>query len=153
MLSQDGTRQQIVKLISGNDLAVDSNLITQDISQCKLNGKVVDNQGNMTVLNYTKEKKFQKTTITLNNIVRNENSTTVSNTYLQYDWQEQNGTITDLNTTIFIKGEQRYVFSYSNQKRTTTITEKAGKVTQTKTIKGFVVPSIKTEGDSLKVNY
>ncbi len=41
MLSKDGIRQEIVKLITGNDMHVDTDLVTQDVSQCKLNGKVV----------------------------------------------------------------------------------------------------------------
>jgi hypothetical protein len=41
MPSQDGIRQKIVNLISGSSLNVGSNLITQDISQCKLDGKAI----------------------------------------------------------------------------------------------------------------
>ncbi len=41
MLSQNGIRQQIVNLVSGSDLNVESNLVTQDISQCKLKQKAV----------------------------------------------------------------------------------------------------------------
>ena len=57
LLSQDGTRQQIVNLISGSSLPVSSKIVTQDASQCQLNGKavivfspidisIVDGQGN-----------------------------------------------------------------------------------------------------------
>jgi len=42
LLSADGSRQEIVNLISGSNLAVNSNLITQDASQCKLNGKAIE---------------------------------------------------------------------------------------------------------------
>lgn len=41
MLSQDGSRQQIVNLISGSTLAVDGEKITQNIAECKLNGKAI----------------------------------------------------------------------------------------------------------------
>lgn len=41
MLSQNGIRQQIVNLVSGSNLNVESNLVTQDISQCKLKQKAV----------------------------------------------------------------------------------------------------------------
>jgi triacylglycerol esterase/lipase EstA (alpha/beta hydrolase family) len=41
MLSQDGTRQEIVNLIAGSNLSTGSNLITQDIAQCNLNGKAI----------------------------------------------------------------------------------------------------------------
>jgi hypothetical protein len=41
MPSQDGIRQQVVNIISGSSLSIDGNKITQDISQCKLNGKAV----------------------------------------------------------------------------------------------------------------
>lgn len=57
MLSQDGIRQKIVNILSGSTTNISSELITQDISECKLNGKaisiyspldidIVDNQGN-----------------------------------------------------------------------------------------------------------
>ncbi len=41
MPSQDGVRQQIVNLLSGSNLSVSDNLITQDISRCNLNGKAI----------------------------------------------------------------------------------------------------------------
>ena len=41
MLSQDNIRQQIMNIISGSSLAVDSSKISQDISECKLNGKAI----------------------------------------------------------------------------------------------------------------
>lgn len=40
MLSQNGIRQQIVNIISESNLSTE-NLITQDISQCKLNGRAI----------------------------------------------------------------------------------------------------------------
>jgi len=39
MPSQNGIKQEIVNLISGSNLNVGSDLITQDINQCQLNGK------------------------------------------------------------------------------------------------------------------
>ena len=41
MLSQDGIRQEIVNIISGSTLSVSSSLITQDITQCHLNGQAI----------------------------------------------------------------------------------------------------------------
>lgn len=41
MLSQNGGRQKIVNLISGSNLAVSNNLITQDIDKCRLDGKAI----------------------------------------------------------------------------------------------------------------
>lgn len=41
MLSQNGIRQQIVNLVSGSNLNVENNLVTQDISQCNLKQKAV----------------------------------------------------------------------------------------------------------------
>ncbi|OGI78974.1 hypothetical protein A3F19_03055 [Candidatus Nomurabacteria bacterium RIFCSPHIGHO2_12_FULL_37_29] len=41
MLSQDNIRQQIVNIISGSSLIVDDTKISQDISECKLNGKAI----------------------------------------------------------------------------------------------------------------
>jgi hypothetical protein len=41
MLSQNGIRQEIVNLISGSELTVLDSLVTQDISQCQLNGKAI----------------------------------------------------------------------------------------------------------------
>ena len=41
MLSADGSRQEIVNLVSGSNLDVANNLITQDINECNLNGKAI----------------------------------------------------------------------------------------------------------------
>lgn len=41
MPSEDGIRQEIVNLLSGSNLNISNNLITQDISQCQLNGKAI----------------------------------------------------------------------------------------------------------------
>ncbi len=41
MLTQNGTRQQIVNLISSSNLDVPSNLVTKDISECNLNGEAI----------------------------------------------------------------------------------------------------------------
>jgi len=41
LLSQDGTRQKIVNLISGSNLPVNSKIVTQDQNQCQLNGKAI----------------------------------------------------------------------------------------------------------------
>ena len=41
MLSQEGIRQTIVNIISNNTLPVDNRLVTQDITECKLNGKAI----------------------------------------------------------------------------------------------------------------
>lgn len=41
LMSQDGTRQQIVNILSGGNLSVSSDLVTQDISKCELNGKAI----------------------------------------------------------------------------------------------------------------
>jgi len=41
MPSQNGIRQEIVNLISGSNLLVSSDSITQDISKCNLNGKAI----------------------------------------------------------------------------------------------------------------
>lgn len=41
MMSQDGSRQEIVNLISGSTLEVKPKFITQDISKCNLNGKAI----------------------------------------------------------------------------------------------------------------
>lgn len=41
LLSQDGTRQEIVNLISGSNLSVNQNVVTQDSSKCQLNGKAI----------------------------------------------------------------------------------------------------------------
>lgn len=57
MLGQNGIKQKIISILSGNDVTISDKLITQDISSCNLNGKaisifspvdidIVDNQGN-----------------------------------------------------------------------------------------------------------
>ena len=42
LLSTDGSRQEIVNLISGSVLPIDSKLVTQDVNQCQLTGKIVE---------------------------------------------------------------------------------------------------------------
>lgn len=41
MLSANGSRQEIVNLISGSNLSIPNNLITQDLNQCQLNGRAI----------------------------------------------------------------------------------------------------------------
>lgn len=41
LLSQDGTRQEIVNLISGSNLSVDPKIVTQNSNSCQLNGKAI----------------------------------------------------------------------------------------------------------------
>lgn len=41
MLSADGSRQKIVNLISGSNLNIANNLISQNINECNLNGKAI----------------------------------------------------------------------------------------------------------------
>ena len=41
MLSQEGTLQQIANIISGSNLTVDPQKVTQNIEECKLNGKAI----------------------------------------------------------------------------------------------------------------
>ena len=41
MMSQDGSRQQIVNILAGSALEVKPELISQDIAECKLNGKAI----------------------------------------------------------------------------------------------------------------
>ncbi len=41
LMSADGSRQEIVNILSGSSLLVDGNKITQDISKCQLNGKAI----------------------------------------------------------------------------------------------------------------
>jgi pimeloyl-ACP methyl ester carboxylesterase len=41
LLSSDGSRQEIVNLISGSSLPLGNNLVTQDLSKCQLNGKAI----------------------------------------------------------------------------------------------------------------
>jgi hypothetical protein len=42
MLSQDGIRQEIVNLLSGSSLNIDNKLITQDNSECELDGNFIE---------------------------------------------------------------------------------------------------------------
>ncbi|MDO8626746.1 MAG: hypothetical protein Q7K39_04865, partial [Candidatus Magasanikbacteria bacterium] len=41
MMTQDGSRQKIVNIFSGSSLNVASEVITQDIAECQLNGKAI----------------------------------------------------------------------------------------------------------------
>ncbi len=42
LMSQDGSRQKIVNLVLGTNIPVDSNLVTQNVNECQLNGKVIE---------------------------------------------------------------------------------------------------------------
>ena len=42
LLSKDGSRQQIVNIISNSNLQVSPDIITQDVSKCQLNGKAIE---------------------------------------------------------------------------------------------------------------
>jgi len=77
----------------------------------------------------------------------------VPNTNILYDWQEKKGILTDLDTKVTIKGEEKYVFNYKKAINSTTIREKKGKNVITTTKPGFVVVALITNQDDLNVSY
>lgn len=110
--------------------------------------------GNTTVIPFTQ---FRENSTTLkfsyNKIIRNGITTTVPNTNILYDWQETKGVLTGLNTKITVRGVEKYVFSYRKANSVTTIKETTNAGTVTTTKPGFVVVTVKTDGDGLKVSY
>lgn len=86
-------------------------------------------------------------------IIRNGVTTKVPNNSVSYDWKEKKGSITDLNTRITIKGMEKYLFNYKKATDITTIKVKTNSKIVTTTQSGFIVVTIKTDGDNLKVSY
>jgi pimeloyl-ACP methyl ester carboxylesterase len=113
-----------------------------------------DNAGNVTVIPFTKYKELPtRLKFSYYKIIRNGITTIVPNTNITYDWQENKGVLTDLDTKVTIKGVEKYVFNYKKGNNATIIKEKKGLVIVTITKPGFVVVTVKTEGDSIKVSY
>ncbi|MBI4155720.1 MAG: hypothetical protein HY507_00620 [Candidatus Zambryskibacteria bacterium] len=113
-----------------------------------------DNAGNTTVIPFIRLKELPtRLRLTYNKITRNGVTINVPKTNIVYDWQEKKGILTDLDTRVVIKGEEKYIFNYKKAKNVTTIKEKIGKNRQTKTVNGFVVVTVKTERDGLVVDY
>ncbi|MDP2693238.1 MAG: hypothetical protein Q8O88_06440, partial [bacterium] len=110
--------------------------------------------GNTTIIPFTQ---FRENSTTLkfsyNKIIRNGITTTAPNTNILYDWQETKGVLTGLNTKITVRGVEKYVFSYRKANNVTIIKETTSAGTVTTTKPGFVVVTVKTDGDGLKVSY
>ena len=115
---------------------------------------LTDNAGNNTVIPFTKLKeKPTRLRFSYNKIIRNGITTTVPNTNIVYDWQEKKGVLTDLDTKVAIKSIEKFVFNYKKISDSTIIKEKKNKDLVITTKMGFVVVTIKTEGDGLRVDY
>lgn len=56
-------------------------------------------------------------------------------------------------TKVIIKGVEKYVFNYKKANNATIIKEKTSSEVVTTTKQWFVVVTMKTEGDSVKINY
>ena len=115
---------------------------------------LIDNQGNTTVIPFTKFIEFPtRFRFTYNKIIRNGVTTNLPNTDIVYDWQEKKGVLTDLDTRVVAKGVEKYVFNYRKATNTTVVREKTrdGAVVSTKP--GLVVVTVKTDGDLLKISY
>lgn len=66
----------------------------------------------------------------------------------------KNGVLADLDTKVVKKGVERNIFNYKKANNATIIREKAsGGAVVITTKPGFVVVTVKTEGDGLKVDY
>jgi len=116
--------------------------------------KVIDSQGNISTLFYNIYK--QKPTnlrLLFNKITRNNISTNLPSTYVEYSWKENRGKLTDLDTKLFIKGKEAYIFSYIKQKNVIIIWDRIGKKMKVTTKKGFVPVTLTTKSDSVEVNY
>ena len=124
------------------------------ITKSNASTTVVDSQGNKTVLIYTEyKKKNNEFELSFNKISRNNAITVFPSTSLEYEWSEKNGVLTDLDTSVIIKGVKQYSFEYKKSTNTTIVKEKNKTGVVTRTVKGFVVVTLKTEGGDIKVNY
>jgi pimeloyl-ACP methyl ester carboxylesterase len=116
--------------------------------------KIIDNQKNVTEIPFVKLKdKPTKLKFVYNKIVRNGLEIEVPNTHIVYDWQEKKGVLTDLDTRVFVKGVEKYVFSYKKVQDKTVIKERSGNNVVTTTRSGFVPVTVQTEGSLLNVTY
>ena len=116
---------------------------------------LTDNAGNTTIIPFKKLRELPtRLRFTYDKIIRNGVVVAVPNTNIVYNWQDKKGVLTDLDTRITVKGVEKYVFNYKKVKNATIIKEKTnGNVVLMTTKPGFVVVTIKTEGDSIKINY
>lgn len=115
---------------------------------------VVDAQGNKTVLAHTKyKKKNNEFELSFNKITRNNTVTVFPSISLEYEWSEKNGVLTDLDTSVIIKGVERYILYYKKSSNATTVKEKTKTGVVTKLVKGFVGLTVKTEGTEIIVSY
>lgn len=120
----------------------------------KTSTTLTDNQGNTTIIPFTKYKeKPTKLKFSYNKIIRNGVVATVPDTNIVYDWKEKKGTLTDLDTKITVKGIEKYVFNYNKANNITTIKEKIGKNIKIIKREGFVAVTLKTNENYLNVSY
>jgi len=113
-----------------------------------------DVAGNTTIIPFIKYRDNPtKLRFVYNKIIRNGIITNVPNTSIMYDWKEKNGILTDLDTTVTVRGEEKYIFSYNKVRQVTTIKEKVNKNIKTTQKEGFVLVKVETKGSELEVNY
>jgi hypothetical protein len=116
--------------------------------------KIIDNQKNVTEIPFVKLKdKPTKLKFVYNKIVRNGLEIEVPNTHIVYDWQEKKGVLTDLDTRVFVKGVEKYVFSYKKAQDKTVIKERSGNNVVTTTRSGFVPVTVQTAEGLLQIVY
>ncbi len=116
----------------------------------------MDEQGNTSILDLIKYvEKPTRTRIKFNTITRNGAQSIFPDTNIIYDWQEKNDELTDLDTIVTIKGEERYRFNYKKKANETVVRyrEKGDKKATITTLPGFVSVTITTDGDELKITY
>lgn len=124
------------------------------ISITKTSITLTDSNGNTTIIPFLKLKeRSTRLRFSYDKIIRNGVTTTVPSTNIVYEWKEPKRVLTDLDTRVTIKGLEKYFFNYKKSCDTTVIREKKGSKTSTVSKKGFVVVTVKTEGDGLKVDY
>jgi len=133
-------------------LGVDSSPVMT--TQTSTSTIATDNQGNRSVLNFTKFK--EKTTelrFVFDTIVRNAVLTTFPNTSVEYNWGEKDGVLTDLDTKVIIKGVEKYKFEYKKSTNTTIMKEKINLGVIKTTRNGFVIVTVSTQGNDVKISY
>ncbi len=131
---------------------LDENIVSKKHSNTST--VATDDQGNTSTLYYTRYKeKPTRLKLTFNTITRNGVNTVFPNTNVTYDWDTKDGDLIDLDTRVFIKGVEKYVFNYKKKQNVTVIKVKKGNTVTTTTRTGFVGVTISTYGDEVKVNY
>ncbi len=116
---------------------------------------ITDNQNNNLMVEFGNyEEGLYKRKFVINKLIRNEILTIISNTYIIYEWKEENGAVSDLEIKVIINGLSKYIVSYKKSQNKTIIRERVGGSFISITKEGFVDVGVQTVGAGLlKLDY